>query len=188
MERVIFSGGNILPEYLLDGVYGNINLISSYKNKVAEAKVFIDVKSLQCILGSKIPIVFVPLNATNSGIINSDWFRFSLSQIKTMGAKMLYHISSTHEVNMPIWDLTVALVMAEQSLITSAQDFNLQIEQELNEEDDQSGKLIVNDVHGVKSNVILKMNVQEGLKLFLDSIKILYEKVIFFINVFVLFR
>lgn len=180
IESVIYSGGNILPKYLSQneksyGANGNVQSAffkskPIYINSVAEYNVFIDVKSVQVLLDSGLPITFVTLSATNRGIINTPALRNELTKHNSIACSVAYQIlMKTSDI--PIFDLTAALVALHPELIMNQKELNFYIEQNLTVDDlDKSGEFVVDDTRQTHAKILLSVNSKPMPQLFLESL------------------
>jgi len=153
IDKIVMMGGNLLPEYIAPGAKGNIMATlgnnAYYNNDVAEWNIFIDPLGAQIVFESGIPIELIALNATNDVPIDQS-FVDKLNAINTPQAKFVSQIlafpANAAGIGsfLSFWDPLAACTLADPTLVTT-QSFNVSIYQELDEEKDQSGKLIVDD-------------------------------------------
>ncbi len=163
IEKIVMMGGNLLPEYITPGAMGNIEATLGsdvyYSNKVAEWNIFVDPLGAQIMFAFGVPIHLISLNATNQVPIDQA-FVDALKLIRNPQAEFVSEILA-YPANaagvgtyLSFWDPLAACALADPSLVTS-QMFNLVIHQELDEEDDQSAKLVVDDVNGTAIEVAI---------------------------------
>ncbi|MCP2071814.1 UNVERIFIED_ORG: inosine-uridine nucleoside N-ribohydrolase [Pseudomonas lini] len=150
VDRIVMMGGNLLPQYVQPGAPGNIidalGDTPYYTNKVAEWNIFLDPLSAQYVFNSGIPVQLVALNACNQILITQDFLR-QLSRITNPVAQFLTQVLQSSTIAPGIgnylyfWDPLAAIAITDPQLIQFTR-YSLLVEQELNEEQDTSGKLI----------------------------------------------
>lgn len=178
LTHIVMMGGNLLPEYVTPGAVGNIQPTMQptpyYTNQVAEWNIFVDPLGAQEIFASNIPITLVALNATSQVPITNQ-FVAQLAAINNPVANFLTQVlnSSTIkggiEAYLDFWDPLAACVLTNPELV-STQRFSLRIEQELDEENDKSGMLIVDNTNGHPIDVALSANADAVYSTFLEVI------------------
>lgn len=156
IEEIVMMGGNLLPEYISPGAAGNILPTLGehpyYTNKVAEWNIFVDPLGAKLMFEFGVPIRLVTLNATNDVPIDSAFVQ-KLNAIATPQARFISQIlafpanAAGIGSYLSFWDPLAACAIAVPPLV-AMQPFKLRIEQELDEENDQSGKIIVDDASG----------------------------------------
>lgn len=156
IEKIVMMGGNLLPEYISPGAHGNIIPTLGddpyYTNKVAEWNIFVDPLGAKIMFEFGIPIRLIALNATNDVPIDQS-FVDRLNAIDTPQAKFISQIlafpgnAAGIGTFLSFWDPLAACTITDPGLVT-AQSFNIVIGQELDEENDQSAKLIVDNLNG----------------------------------------
>lgn len=156
IDKIVMMGGNLLPEYISPGANGNIMATlgnnAYYNNDVAEWNIFIDPLGAQIMFEFGLPIQLIALNATNDVPIDQS-FVDDLNAINTPQAKFISQILA-YPANaagigsfLSFWDPLAACALIDPALVAT-QSFNVSIYQELDEENDQSGKLVVDNVNG----------------------------------------
>jgi pyrimidine-specific ribonucleoside hydrolase len=178
LTRIVMMGGNLLPKYVTPGAQGNIQPTMQptpyYTNKVAEWNIFVDVRGAEEIFTSGIPITLVALNATSQVPITTE-FVDQLAKINNPVAKFLTNVLNSSTIvggigtYLDFWDPLAACVLTDPSLVTT-QKFSLRVEQELDEEDDKSGMLIVDDINGHTMDVALSADADAVYKTYLEII------------------
>jgi len=166
IEQVVMMGGNLTDEYITPGAGGNIlDALGDnpyYSNAVAEWNIFIDPLGAEELVGSGLPITLVSLNATSDVPIDSD-FVTQLKHIQSPQAQFLSEVLDYPDNKKGIgsflsfWDPLAACVITNPDIV-STQSFAIRIEQAMNEEQDTSGKLIVDEVDGTNINVAISAN------------------------------
>lgn len=156
IDKIVMMGGNLLPEYISPGAGGNIIPTLGddpyYTNKVAEWNIFIDPLGAKIMFEFGVPISLIALNATNEVPIEQS-FIDRLNAIDTPQAKFISQIlafpanAAGVGTYLSFWDPLAACTITDSTLVTT-QTFNIVIQQELDEENDQSAKLIVDNVNG----------------------------------------
>ncbi|WP_298443447.1 nucleoside hydrolase [uncultured Ferrimonas sp.] len=178
VSKIVMMGGNLTAEFVQPGAPGNIQATMEpnpyYSNTVAEWNIFVDPLGAQEIIQSGLPITLVALNATAD--VPIDWaFVNQLAEINNDAARFLVQILHSSTIRpgidnyLDFWDPLAASVIAEPNLIQT-QTFNLRIEQQLNEEDDRSGMVLVDDQHGSPIQVALTANKADTLSQYLHII------------------
>ena len=163
IKKIVMMGGNLLPQYISPGAMGNIEPTLGddmyYSNKVAEWNIFIDPLGAKIMFDFVVPIPLISLNATNDVPIDQSFVN-KLNAIDNPQAKFLSEIlafpSNAQGIGtyLSFWDPLAACTITNPSLVTT-QLFKLAIYQELDEEDDQSAKLLVDDANGVTIEVAI---------------------------------
>lgn len=178
LEHIVMMGGNLLPEFVTPGAEGNIQPTMQpnpyYTNKVAEWNIFVDVRGAEEIFSSGIPITLVALNATSQVPITQE-FVAQLANINNPVANFLTDVLESSTIKggigayLDFWDPLAACVITNPELITT-QPFPIRVEQELDEENDKSGMLIVDQKNGHILNVALTANAPAVYSTFLEVI------------------
>ncbi|PUA29632.1 MAG: nucleoside hydrolase [Cellvibrio sp. 79] len=178
LEHIVMMGGNLLPEFVTPGALGNIlptmQNYPYYTNKVAEWNIFVDVRGAQEIFSSGIPITLVALNATSQVPITKD-FVARLAKINNPIANFLTEVLESSTIKggigayLDFWDPLAACVITNPELITT-ESFSIRVEQELDEENDKSGMIIVDQKNGHAVNVALTANASAVYSTFLEVI------------------
>lgn len=178
LEHIVMMGGNLLPEFVTPGAEGNIQPTMQpnpyYTNKVAEWNIFVDVRGAQEIFAGGIPITLVALNATSQVPITND-FVARLANINNPIANFLTEVLESSTIKggigayLDFWDPLAACVITNPELITT-QSFPIRVEQELDEENDKSGMIIVDQNKGYSVNVALTANASAVYSTFLEVI------------------
>lgn len=178
LEHIVMMGGNLLPEFVTPGAEGNIQPTMQpnpyYTNKVAEWNIFVDVRGAQEIFAGGIPITLVALNATSQVPITTD-FVARLAKINNPIANFLTKVLESSTIKggigayLDFWDPLAACVITNPELITT-QSFAIRVEQELDEENDKSGMIIVDQNNGYHVNVALTANASDVYSTFLEVI------------------
>lgn len=156
IKQIVMMGGNLLPEYSAPGAHGNIIATLGddpyYTNAVAEWNIFIDPLGAKIMFEFGVPIRLIALNATNDVPIDQS-FVDQLNAIDTPQAKFVSQIlafpANAAGIGsfLSFWDPLAACTITCPALVTT-QAFNISIQQELDEENDQSAKLMVDDING----------------------------------------
>ena len=169
IESIVMMGGNLLPEYVSPGAYGNIMPTLGddpyYNNRVAEWNIFIDPLGAKYMFEFGIPLSLIALNATNDVPID-EGFVERLNAIQTPQAKFVSDVlafpanAAGIGTFLSFWDPLAACTIACPELVTRKK-FNILIHQELDEEQDRSGMLVVSDTEGVAIDVALSAAKEE---------------------------
>lgn len=178
IERIFMMGGNLLPCYVTPGAEGNIQPTLQpdpyYTNKVAEWNIFVDPVGAQEIFAGNVPITLVALNATSQVPLTPE-FVAKLALINNPVANFLFQVLESQTIKpgigqyLDFWDPLAACVLVDPSLV-STETFKIRIEIELNEEEDKSGMLILDDVNGHTINVALEAAADDVYQTYLDVI------------------
>ena len=178
LEHIVMMGGNLLPEFVTPGAEGNIQPTLQpnpyYTNKVAEWNIFVDVRGAQEIFASGIPITLVALNATSQVPISQE-FVAQLATINNPVATFLTQVLESSTIKdgigayLDFWDPLAACVITNPELVTT-QSFSIRVEQELDEENDKSGMIIVDQKNGYPVQVALSANASAVYSTFLEII------------------
>jgi inosine-uridine nucleoside N-ribohydrolase len=163
IEKIVMMGGNLLPQYIAPGAAGNIEATLGndmyYSNKVAEWNIFIDPLGAKAMFEFGVPVRLITLNATNDVPLDQS-FVSSLNAIDNPRAKFVSAIlafpanAAGIGTYLSFWDPLAACTITDPSLVTT-EVFKLSICQELDEEDDQSAKLVVDNVNGTAIEVAI---------------------------------
>jgi pyrimidine-specific ribonucleoside hydrolase len=177
--RVVMMGGNLLSKYITPGADGNIldtlGKTPYYTNAVAEWNIFIDVEAAELVLSSGLDITLVALNACQDVPITQDLVN-NIQAIQTPYAQFIYDIltSSANKDGigtfLKFWDPLAASVLVYPDLVTT-ESFKIRVEQELNEEQDTSGEIIVDDVNGLAVNVAVSADTSAVYAQYLDALR-----------------
>jgi pyrimidine-specific ribonucleoside hydrolase len=172
VERCVMMGGNILPQP------GNIQDALSkpycYTNKVAEWNIFVDPLGAEEMFAGGIPITLVALNATKDIEITEEFVE-KIHKIDTEAAKFLYKVLESETIKpgigqyLDFWDPLAACALVNPNLIAT-KDYKLRIELELDEENDTSGMLIIDEDKGHNISVALSAQSNETVQEFLSVI------------------
>lgn len=178
VDRIVMMGGNLLPRFVSPGAAGNIVATlkpdAYYTNKVAEWNIFIDPLGAQEIFASGVPITLVTLNATSQVPI-TETFVEQLAAINNPVAAFLTQVLESATIKpgigqyLDFWDPLAACVLVNPALVTT-QTFSLRVEQELDEEADKSGMLIVDNTEGYAMDVALSANAVAVYQAYLEVI------------------
>lgn len=178
LEHIVMMGGNLLPEFVSPGAEGNIQPTLQpnpyYTNKVAEWNIFVDVRGAQEIFAGGIPITLVALNATSQVPITQE-FVAQLATINNPVATFLTQVLESSTIKggigayLDFWDPLAACVITNPELVTT-QAFSIRVEQELDEENDKSGMIIVDQQNGYPVQVALTANASAVYSTFLEII------------------
>lgn len=181
LTKIVMMGGNLLPQFTppgFDGAQGNIQATMQptpyYTNQVAEWNIFVDVRGAQEIFSSEIPITLVALNATQQVPITADFVE-KIKRINNPVTNFLYTVLTSSTIKdgigkyLDFWDPLAACVLTTPSLVTT-QTLSLRIEQELNEEDDHSGMIIVDESAGCPIDVALSADAEAVYSTYLEII------------------
>lgn len=178
VERIIMMGGNLLSQDVKPGAMGNIQSCMQpspyYTNKVAEWNLFLDPLGAQYIFSSGIPVTMVALNATSHVPITEE-FVAQLAEIDSPVALFLTRVLNSESVRPGIGkridfqDALAACVVVDPALVTTA-CFKIRVEQELNEENDTSGMIIVDGAKGAAVEVALAARRDDVYREYLDVI------------------
>ena len=178
LEHIVMMGGNLLPEFVSPGAEGNIQPTMQpnpyYTNKVAEWNIFVDVRGAQEIFASGIPITLVALNATSQVPISCQFVQ-KLAAIDNPVANFLTDVLNSCTIKggigtyLDFWDPLAACVITNPELVTT-QAFSIRVEQELDEENDKSGMIIVDQQNGYPVQVALTANASAVYSTFLEII------------------
>ncbi|NWB95479.1 nucleoside hydrolase [Pseudomonas gingeri] len=153
VERIVMMGGNLLPEYVQPGAGGNIidalGDAPYYTNEVAEWNIFLDALGAKYVFDGGIPVQLVALNASNF-IPITQHFVSQLSRISNPVAQFLTHVLQSSTIAPGIgkylyfWDPLAAVAITDPQFLQFTR-YHLRVEQELNEEQDMTGKLVPDD-------------------------------------------
>jgi pyrimidine-specific ribonucleoside hydrolase len=178
LQHIVMMGGNLLPEFVTPGAEGNIQPTMQpnpyYTNKVAEWNIFVDVRGAQEIFSSGIPITLVALNATSQVPITTN-FVAQLEKINNPIANFLTEVLESSTIKggigayLDFWDPLAACVITNPDLVTT-QSFPIRVEQELDEENDKSGMIIVDQKNGYSVKVALTADASAVYSTFLEVI------------------
>lgn len=169
ISQIVMMGGNLLEQYIKPGATGNIEATLGndvyYQNKVAEWNIFIDPLGAKIMFEFGIPIRLIALNATNEVPIEPSFVE-KLNAINTPQAQFVSAVlafpanAAGVGTFLSFWDPLAACTITNPSLVTT-QSFHLLIQQELDEEMDESAKLIVDNVNGVAIEVAIAASKDE---------------------------
>lgn len=154
IDRIVMMGGNLLPEYVSPGADGNIQDTLGdqpyYTNAVAEWNIFLDPLAAQYVFNFGIEVQLVALNASNQIPITQDFVN-TLASIGNPVSEFLTQVLNSSTIAPGIgnylyfWDPLAAVTITYPEYVSFTR-YHLSVEQELNEEQDTSGKLIPSDL------------------------------------------
>lgn len=169
LHNIVMMGGNLLPDYVSPGALGNIMPTLGddpyYTNHVAEWNIFIDPLGAQYMIDFGVPLRLIALNATNDVPIDQS-FVDRLNAIKTPQAEFVSAIlafpANAAGIGsfLSFWDPLAACALTNPALVSS-RPFNILIHQELDEEQDKSGMLVVDDTQGVAVDIALSASKED---------------------------
>lgn len=108
IEKINIMGGAI-------NVSGNVGLESSIPNYMAEWNIYVDPHAANIVLNSGIPIMLVPLDATNE-VPQTEEFLTRLGNVmKTPEAHLLYNLTTP---GLYFWDQLIAVATTDPSVLT----------------------------------------------------------------------
>lgn len=181
ITRIVMMGGNLLPEFTPPGfesAQGNIQATMQtapyYTNQVAEWNIFVDVRGAQEIFSSGIPITLVALNATQQVPITADFVE-KIKRINNPATNFLYAVLTSSTIKdgigkyLDFWDPLAACVLTTPSLVTT-KTLSLRVEQQLDEENDKSGMIIVDQQSGYPIDVALSADADAVYSTYLEII------------------
>lgn len=166
LQKIVMMGGNLLPQYISPGAMGNIEPTLGndvyYSNKVAEWNIFVDPLGAQILFEFGIPVHLIALNATNDVPIDQSFVdrlnAIDNPQANFVSAVLAYPGNAAGiGTYLSFWDPLAACTIATEGLVGS-QTFNISVWQELDEEADQSGQLVVDDANGTPLNIAISAN------------------------------
>lgn len=163
IKKIVMMGGNLLPQYISPGAMGNIEPTLGgnmyYSNKVAEWNIFIDPLGAQTMFEFGVPIRLIALNASNDVPIEQSFVNklnaIDNPQAQFVSAILAYpgNVAGIGSY-LSFWDPLAACTITDPSLVKT-EVFKLFVCQELDEEDDQSAKLVLDDSKGVAIEVAI---------------------------------
>ncbi len=178
IDRIVMMGGNLLKDYVQPGAGGNIiDALGDnpyYTNAVAEWNIFLDPLAAHYVFRGGIQVQLVALNACNYIPLTQDFLR-RLSSISNPIAQFLTQVLKSSTIAPGIgkylyfWDPLAAVAVTDPQFIQFTR-YNLRVEQELNEEQDTSGKLIPDDNAGAPIDVALQASPGFVTALYLNTI------------------
>jgi len=115
IEAVVISGGAV---NFTGNIVGKPN---GYTNKCSEYNIFLDVKAAQEVIASGVPIVLVPLNATQDAPINDAIYQKFKNEKRNSSANFVYQVitpfvATQKNTNVYFWDPVAAMVMTTPSI------------------------------------------------------------------------
>ncbi len=96
---------------------GNVGLESSIPNYEAEWNFYIDPHAVDIVLGSQIPILLVPLDATNKVPITEDFKTKLGNEMVTKEAEIVHQFLDT---NLYFWDILTVVALSNPEVVTLA--------------------------------------------------------------------
>ncbi len=115
IEAVVISGGAV---NFTGNIVGKVN---GYANKCSEYNIFLDVKAAQEVLATGVPIVLVPLNATQDAPINDAIYQKFKNETRNSSANFVYQVitpfvNTQKNTNVYFWDPVAAMVLTTPSI------------------------------------------------------------------------
>lgn len=148
IERIYIMGGAIKADGNVAPFGGNYPT-----NTTAEWNIFVDVLGAQIVINSDIPITLVPLDVTNQVELTLDFVLDFAKAARTpcadFAAKIL--ISKLgQDISQGFQEyfydpLAAAVMVGTDGLVTETENLKLRVVQDLDEADDHSGQLIIDD-------------------------------------------
>ena len=167
IERVVMMGGAI-------HVPGNVAAVNpDYSNQVAEWNFFIDPLGGHYLVSSGVPITLVPLDASNDVPMDLAFYDQLQQRHRTPQAAFIYQaltadLAFVQSGEFFFWDPLAAVTLTTPS-VAKGQRLGLRVVQELDEQDDRSGQLVVDDA-GAPVDVMLSADAEAVHREFLDVI------------------
>lgn len=162
--------------YIMGGavnVAGNIKSIALFsKNQTAEWNIYCDPHAANIVLQSGIPLVLIPLDATNAIPVEKAFIE-KLNQNDTNSVnKFCYKVvkrltSRVEKGKYFLWDVIAAIVMCAE-FIATFESYKINV---VEEEGEQSGRTKIDEVNGVEINVCTKVNQIQFESLFMKMVK-----------------
>jgi len=162
IKQIVIMGGAI-------DVYGNIKEIKFLsKNEWAEWNIYCDPHAANVVFGSGIPILLVPLDATNNISVNREFVNALASKAdkpeSVLAAKILRRLGSRVDKGIYfIWDVIAAAVMLDPSL-ASIETVPIIVE----ETGKATGRILRDKEKGEKIQVCMRVDKEKFEKLILD--------------------
>ena len=162
IEKIIIMGGAI-------DVPGNIKDVKFFsKNKWAEWNIYCDSHAANIVFGSGIPILLVPLDATNEISVNKEFVQTLVSKnnrsASVLAGKILQRLASRAEKGKYfLWDVIAAAVLVNPSIATN-ESISILVE----ESGVLTGKITRDEEKGNKIQVCTKVDKEKFEKLILD--------------------
>ncbi len=163
ISRIYVMGGAIRVE-------GNIReILPQSDNLTAEWNMYCDPRAASIVFTSRIPIILVPLDTTNTTFVD-DAFLAALKDLPNSPAATFAHTvlsmfkSHTESGRYYLWDVCAAALMMDRSIGTY-ESLTIRV----NEEDPNAGQLLIDPDHGVPITVCTQMDVNRFRSMVLET-------------------
>jgi pyrimidine-specific ribonucleoside hydrolase len=161
IKEIYIMGGAVEAK----GNVGNSGV--GIQNQYAEWNIYIDTKAANIVFKSGVPVVLVPLDATDDVPITRDFYKALDKNRNTPAAKLVYELLTANldfvdSGGFQFWDSLTAATFTDPSLVTF-KELDLSV---FEEEGPESGH-VKQDPNGVKINVALSADQEKFERLFL---------------------
>ncbi|HZM22677.1 MAG TPA: nucleoside hydrolase [Anaerolineales bacterium] len=161
IEEIYIMGGSLEVE-------GNVgNSGAGIQNKYAEWNIYIDPVAANIVFNSRIPIILVPLDATQDVPVTRNFYKALGNNLNTPAANLVYEMLTANldfvdSGGFQFWDSLTAAIFTDES-IASFQDFSVVV---VEDEGSESGRTKP-DSNGVNIKAAVNANRDKFEKLFI---------------------
>ena len=151
-------------------VPGNVGSSSNIRNAVAEWNIYIDPHAASVVFNSGVPITLVPLDATDTVPVTTDFYQRKMKERLTPSAEFVYRVLVKKDPpiragQFDFWDPLAAVILTDPSQ-ASFQEFFLKV---VEEEGSESGQTLVSK-DGQRMQVAIKAELPRFETLFRDTL------------------
>ena len=171
LQKTPEIGANIKEIYIMGGaleVEGNVGISGvGIQNKYAEWNIYIDPVAANIVLNAGVPIILVPLDATQAVPVTRNFYETLGKNLNTPTANLVYEMLTANlgfvdSGGFQFWDSLTAAIFTDES-IASFQDFSVVV---VEDEGSESGRTKP-DSNGVNIKAAVSANQDKFEKLFL---------------------
>jgi pyrimidine-specific ribonucleoside hydrolase len=163
LQRAPKIKNNIKAIYILGGainVPGNLSSVGiRHSNKTAEWNIYIDPIAAAIVLNQSIPIILVPLDATNSVPIDIDFYKKLKKNHRTPAANFVFtllkkNLQIISAQQWYFWDPLSAVIASDESMVS----FMTQPLRVVLAPESQSGRIVIDPVNGTNTRIVTHVN------------------------------
>jgi inosine-uridine nucleoside N-ribohydrolase len=151
-------------------VPGNVGSSSNIKNEVAEWNIYVDPHAAAIVFNSGVPIILVPLDATDTVPVTTDFYQQQMKERLTPSAEFVYRVLMKKDPairagQFDFWDPLAAVILTDPSQATF-QELALKV---VEEEGPTNGQTLVGN-DGQQMQVAVKAELPRFETLFRDTL------------------
>lgn len=175
LQRAPKIKNNIQAIYILGGainVPGNLSSVGVPKsNKTAEWNIYIDPIAAAIVLNHSIPIVLVPLDATNTVPMDMDFYKALKKNHRSPAANFIFTLLNKNLQMLTaqqwyFWDPLSAVIASDESIAS----FTIQPLRVVLAPEVQSGRIIIDTVNGQNIRIATQVNQKKFKEMLLNGL------------------